>query len=150
MLQFKSVEEIFDYAITREKESADFYFYLAKQMHKAEMRQMFDSLATEELGHKSRLELLKKKNLHNHIHEKAIDLIRITEYVPDEPKEHDFNYRNAITIAMNREKMSYKLYRDLADSTDSLDLHDTFIDLSMDEAQHKLKFEIELDELSSQ
>lgn len=45
--------------------------------------------------------------------------------------------------------MSYKLYSDLADSTDNLELHDTFIDLSMDEAKHKLNFEIELEELSS-
>ena len=104
MLQFKSVEEIFDYAINREKEAADFYFYLGKQMHKTEMRQMFESLAKEELGHKSRLELLKKKNLHKHIPEKVIDLIRITEYVPQEPEENDFNYREAITLAMIREK----------------------------------------------
>jgi rubrerythrin len=60
--------------------------------------------------------------------------------------EGDFNYQRTLILAMKREKASYKLYIDLAESTDDAGLKSTMLALAQEEAKHKLRFEIEYDE----
>jgi rubrerythrin len=148
-MEFKSIKEVFEYAINREQEAADFYFYLAKQMHKSEMRIMFESIANEELGHKLRLQYIMKNNLHIKIEESVLHLFKQTDYMPDEPKVHDLELKDAISLAIKRENFSYTLYKDLATATDERDLHAILMDLSRDEAEHMRKFESELEEFFS-
>jgi len=48
---------------------------------------------------------------------------------------------------MKKEKASYRLYSDLAEQVDNEELKDTFLWLASEEARHKLRFEIEYDDL---
>jgi rubrerythrin len=47
---------------------------------------------------------------------------------------------------MKQEKAAFRLYTDLAASTDDDAVRDLFLGLAQEEAKHKLRFEVEYDE----
>ena len=60
MENFNSVDEILDFAISKEQEAADYYNSLAEKMEKPWMADTFKGFAREEMGHKSKLVEVKK------------------------------------------------------------------------------------------
>jgi rubrerythrin len=56
-------------------------------------------------------------------------------------------YQEALIVAMKKEKAAFKLYTDLAASTADERIKATFSALAQEEAKHKLRFEIEYDNL---
>ena len=60
MERFSSVDEILDFAIAREIEANKFYTELAERMENPAMRKVLEGFAKEELGHKMRLEAVKR------------------------------------------------------------------------------------------
>ena len=145
MKQFSSVDEILDFAIAKEQEAANFYSDLAKRMDKPAMKKVFEDFSHEELGHKAKLMAVKSGKLLIKAKDKVLNL-KIAEYVKAVPKEGDFDYQKALILAMNREKESFKLYNDLAHTTDDPGIRETFLSLAQEEAKHKLRIEIEYDE----
>jgi rubrerythrin len=57
------------------------------------------------------------------------------------------NYQDALVLAMKKEKAAFRLYLDLANEVQSEDQKDLFLALAQEEAKHKLRFEIEYDEV---
>ena len=100
----------------------------------------------EELGHKKKLEAIKAGKRLVPSAEKVTDL-KLAEYVVDVDPDAELNYQNALILAMKREKSSFKLYTDLAAAAESEDLKQTFLALAQEEAKHKLRFEIEYDDV---
>ena len=147
MTEFKTVDDILDYAIAREQEAADFYAGLADKMERPWMKAVFEDFAREEKGHKAKLEAIKKGELLVSIAGKVQDL-KIGDYLVEvSPDEGDLDYQKALVIAMKREKSSFKLYSDLASKTDDENVKETFLTLAQEEAKHKLRFEVEYDDL---
>ncbi len=56
-------------------------------------------------------------------------------------------YAEALILAMKKEKLAYKLYLDLAAAAGDGELADLFRSLAAEEARHKLRFEIEYDDV---
>jgi len=59
MKEFKSVEEILDFAIKDEQRAADLYVDLARRSRNKEMQKIFEQFSREELGHRKKLENIK-------------------------------------------------------------------------------------------
>ena len=59
----------------------------------------------------------------------------------------DMSYRDALIVAMKKEKAAFRLYSDLAASAPDEALKKTFLGLAQEEAKHKLRFEVEFDDL---
>ena len=57
------------------------------------------------------------------------------------------NYQVALILAMKKEQAAYKLYTQLAVIVDDEALRKLFMSLAQEEAKHKLRFEIEYDEV---
>ena len=55
MKQWKSVNEVLDFAIKNEEEARNFYYDLATKMKKQAMAKVFEGFAQEEQGHKEKL-----------------------------------------------------------------------------------------------
>ncbi len=141
-----SVDEILDFAIGREQAAHDFYMDLAKKMEHRGMKDIFVQFAGEELGHKAKLTAIKDgKRLLPH-KDKVLNL-KIAEYVVDVDPNEELDYQKALILAMKREKSSYKMYLDLSNSVDDEDLQQTFLALAQEEARHKLRFEVEYDDV---
>ncbi len=57
------------------------------------------------------------------------------------------DYKDALVLARKKEKAAYRLYLDLAEITNSKEMKDAFLFLAQEEAKHKLRFEIEYDDI---
>ena len=145
MSDFQSVDEILDFAIDREVEANVFYLQLAQRMEKDWMKEVFVEFAEQELGHKYKLERVKEGNFLLPAKEKVQDL-KIGDYMVDMEVRDDMDFQDALVVAMKREKAAFKLYMDLAASTDDAGLISTFEALAQEEAKHKLWMETQYDE----
>ena len=139
-----SLDVVLDFAIDKEIEANQFYVGLAKKMKNPAMRQVFTAFANEELGHKAKLEAIKRGQKIQPAAEVA-DL-RIADYLVDVEPGPDMSYQDALVLAMKNEKAAFRLYVDLADEVQDKDLKAIFLALAQEEAKHKLRVEIEYDE----
>ena len=145
MSSWKSVDEILDFAIAGEEEAAAFYTDMSARVEKDWMKKAFLTFAKEELGHKAKLEAIKtgKKLFPS---QKAVLDLKLGDYLVEAEITPEMDYQDALIGARKTEKAAFKLYSDLAHSTDDPDLRNTLLALAHEEANHKLRFEVEYDE----
>lgn len=144
MGRFDSVEEIIDFAIAREIESRDFYMKLAERMENPAMQKVFENFATEEFGHRLKLEAIQRGEIL--LVPQQVQSLDIADYVVNVEPQPDMDYTDALVLAMKKEKAAYRLYLDLAAVGEDEELTDMFLSLAQEEAKHKLRFEIEYDD----
>lgn len=145
MKDFKSIDEILDFAIQNEQQAADFYEKLSSESEDKSMKITFAHFAKEEKAHKARLIKVKKEGLYEEVHEDVIDL-KISDYLVAVVSSDKMSYQEALILAMKREKAAFKLYMKLASIAPTKDLEIIFKNLANEEAKHKLSFELEYDE----
>ncbi len=144
---FKSADDILDFAIAREQQSHDWYMELAGKATRDHMKRSFEQFAKEELGHKAKLEGVKTGKRIVGSATKVMDL-KMTDYlVADDTGDAEIDYQQALLLAMKKEKAAFKLYSDLAARVDDPGLAELFSNLAQEEAKHKLRFEVEYDEV---
>jgi len=145
--EFKSVDDILDFAIKNEQEASDFYITLSDKMRNPTMKKIFLEFAQEEMGHKVKLLEMKAGKLLLKAGEKVLDL-KISDYIDTKVEIKDtLEYQDALIIAMKKEKPAFKLYSDLAAQTDNEALKAILLAIAQEEARHKLRFELEYDDL---
>lgn len=148
MQEFASINDVLDFAIGEEEAAAAFYTDLAAKMDRVWMKQVFEGFAKEEQGHKEKLLAVKDGQIQSFTTQKVMDL-KIGDYLVDvDPEEEgaDLDYQQALILAMKKEKAAFKLYSDLAASTEDATLQNVLLGLAQEEAKHKLRFEVEYDE----
>jgi rubrerythrin len=135
-----------DFAIEKEQEAADLYNMLAGKVNQSHMKDIFKQFALEEMGHKAKIENVKKGKLEFSPPSQKIMDLKIAETVIDTPIDENIDYQKALILAMKSEKAAFKLYSDLADMANNESIRNLFLGLAQEEAKHKLRFEIEYDE----
>ena len=145
MDKFNHVDKILDFAIAEEEAANRFYLDLAGRSNNPQARNMFESFAKEELGHKAKLEDIKNSKALPPSEDVA-DL-KISDYVVAAKPGPDMNFQDCLVIAMKKEKAAFRLYSHLAATTEDESLRKTFLFLAQEEAKHKLRFEIEYDDV---
>lgn len=140
-----SVDEILDFAIGQEEESARFYTDLASRAEDTRMRRVFEGFAGEELGHKAKLLTIKTDKSLVPAAKEIMDL-EIADYLPDVKPSPNLDYLQALVMAMKGEKAAFRLYNDLAAKANDEAVRSILLSLAQEEAKHKLRFEIEYDE----
>jgi rubrerythrin len=146
MQEFASINDVLDFAIAEEEGAVQFYKDLAANMERPEMKKVFEGFAAEEEGHKRKLNSVKGGKIPLLTNDAVLDL-KIAEYVVDvDPESESLDYQQALILAMKKEKAAFKLYSDLADSTEAAEYRNLFLALAQEEAKHKLRFEVEYDD----
>lgn len=145
MREFKSTEEILDFAIGEEQSAADFYTNLAEQVTSSSIRKMFLEFSEEELQHKNKLENIKMGSL-EYLPTAAVVDLGLGEVLVDVAPTIGMNYQDALILAMKKEKAAYQMYTRLAGVASDPAVKDLLKGLANQEANHKLRFEIEYDE----
>ncbi len=143
MEKFKSVDDILDFAIGREIEAIELYTDLLRKVEKPEMRSAIKDFIKEEQEHKEKLETEKAEGLV--LKDEEVGNLGIAEYVEGGEPRPDMSYKDLLILAMKKEDTSVKLYTDLAKMVQDEELKDTFLLLAQEEAEHKLRFELEYD-----
>ena len=149
MQEFRSVNDVLDFAIAEEEAAAQFYLALASKMDRAWMRKVFQDFAKEEQGHKARLLGVKAGKIPLLTEAQVMDL-KIGDYlvkIDADEQIADLDYQQALIVAMKKEKAAFKLYMDLANQTSQPEFVALFQSLAQEEAKHKLRFEVEYDDL---
>ena len=146
-LNFKNSDEILDFAMNNEQEAHDFYINLSKIAKNDSIKKSFIQFAEEEKQHKNLLQKIKEGGLIE-IKDEKVQNLRISDFVvrANKPKE-EISYEDALILAMKREKAAYRLYSFLSEKTENEKMKKVFASLAQEEAKHKLKFEVEYDEL---
>ena len=144
--KFESVNDILEFAIAGEEESYQFYTSLATRMKRPWMQDVFQQFAEEELGHKAKLQGVKEGSGMLSAESKVLDL-KLADYLVAGQVSEDMDYQQALIVAMKKEKAAFKLYTNLADRVDDEVLRTMFLGLAQEEAKHKLRFEVEYDDV---
>ena len=146
MKEFKTIDDILDFAIKDELRAANLYSDLAARSRNKEIKAIFEQFSQEEMGHKKKLENIKAGGK-NVVPDKEVQDLKIGDYLVEvNTLRSDLSYQDSLIVAMKEEKAAFKLYSDLAARTDDSVVRDTFLMLAQEEAKHKLRFEIEYDE----
>jgi len=169
MEQFTIVNDILDFAIANEIEAHKFYTDLAAKMNNHTMnpvrdkvspmpdgrqvrpvsngmKQVFIDFAVEEQGHRKLLEDAKAGRKVLLSREKVADL-KIAEFTVAVKPAPNMNFKDALILAMQKEKKAFQLYSNLAHLVEDKAAAELFASLAQQEAKHKLRFELEYDDV---
>jgi rubrerythrin len=145
MEEFKTMNDILDFAIKSEQEAVEFYSALAGNAKNTEMVATFEQFAKEEMGHKAKLMKIKDEGTFEVRSAQIVDL-KIADYLVDIEASPNMSYENALIVAMKKEKSAFRLYNDLAAKAPNSNMRNIFLSLAQEESKHKLRFEIEYDD----
>jgi rubrerythrin len=145
MEEFKSINDVLDFAIRSEQEAVDFYTNLSSNASNSEMAEIFKDFAREEMGHKAKLMKIKEQGLLE-IQVENIPNLKIAEFLVEMKATPDMSYSDALVLAMHKEKAAFKLYTRLAEKAPDSQFKEVFLKLAQEESKHKLRFELEYDE----
>ena len=144
--RFETITGVLDFAMEREVEAEAFYRELALHVKKASMRQILEEFAEEEHMHWEKLDMVKNGQFRMLSGTAPIPSLHIAEFLPEPKVGPDMELADALIIAMKREKAGYRFYIELAADAPDQELMDLFLALAHEEANHKLRFEIEYDD----
>ena len=141
-----SINEILDFAIENEEESYSYYLRMSERSNDKVMKEVFLEFAAEEKIHKERLIII-KENRYIENNEKIKEDLYEEESVTYEDLNPSItlSYRQALTIAIQKEQASYKLYKMLANNASSTYIKSLFNSLAEEEAKHRNRFQQEYD-----
>lgn len=146
MDKFNIVDDILNFAIEKEIEAHKFYTDLAAKMPDKTMKKVFLDFAAEELGHKKILEDAKAgKKIP--LEKEQIANLKIAEFAVAVKPTPNMTFKDALILAMQKEKKSFQLYTRLANLMTNKDNVELFAALAQQEAKHKLRFELEYDDV---
>lgn len=143
---WSSTEEILDFAILNEEKAHAFYLELADAVNAPAIRETLLAFAQEELGHKARLEAVKRGEVVGRFAPEKVADLKIADYLADVAPRPGLSFQEALIIAMKQERAAFKLYSDLAAAAADPQIARLFTGLAQEEAKHKLRFEIVYDE----
>jgi rubrerythrin len=141
--KFDTVDKILDFAIGREIDAQSFYMKLSSIVKDPKLAKTLTGLAAEELDHENELEAIKFGKIA--LSDQEIGKLNIADYAKDVRPGPDMSYTDLLIIGMKKEETSRALYVNLASIAAKQDLKDTFLKLAQNEAEHKLRFELEYD-----
>jgi rubrerythrin len=145
MTKFDTVEDVLDFAIAEEIAAKEFYDRFAEWAENPAMRKVFEEFAAEELEHRQILENVRSGEMV--LPKEKIQDMKLADITEGVTPRGDMTYQDALVFAMHKEKQAFTLYHMLANLCDDEKMRETFLMLAQEEAKHKLRFEIEYDEV---
>lgn len=144
-MEFVSLEEIIQYAVSREEQAYQLYTDAAAKSNTISARKMFEEMAAEEAGHKDVFSKIDVAVLHEESARKAPHL-NLSEYLTDIELRPDMSYPEILRFAIKAEESAWKLYEAAAEMTDDPKIKRTLQVFAEVEKGHKKRIEAIYDE----
>jgi rubrerythrin len=144
--KLNSIDKILDFAIDGEIKAHELYMKMAATVENPWICKTIEGLAQEELRHRKKLEAVKAGKIALELDE--IGDLGIVEMLEDVKPHAKMDYRELLAYAIKKENISYKLYTRLASIFSEPELKDIFLKLAKEEADHKLRFEMQYEWLT--
>ncbi|UCG60008.1 MAG: ferritin family protein [Phycisphaerales bacterium] len=142
MGDMETVGDVLEFAIGREAEAAEFYMAMAGRMTDHTMQTFFEGLVTQELEHKSKLELEVMKE---GIVAKTVGTLPEVSsegfVVDPDTVAEQMDYTEALGLAIKKEKRSFRLYARLSGLVTEEEMSETLLSLAEEEARHMAALE---------
>lgn len=137
-MNFKSMDDIIDYALEKEKEAVAFYAELSQSETFSGAKEALAGFSREEEKHVKLLENFKadKTKIQSYTFKWVPDMKR-SDYMVDITYEKGMPFNDTLRLAMKREENALKLYNELQEKSDDPDMVKLFKILSQEEAKHK-------------
>jgi rubrerythrin len=147
MKKISSMADVLDFAIAGENESAELYMKMAAMVENPWMQKTLENLAEVELEHRRRLKAVKVGR--SALNREDVGDLGIAETLENVKPHANMDYRELLVFAIKKENVSHNLYMKLAVIFPEPELQDTFLKLAKEEAEHKRRFEMEYESLTS-
>jgi len=144
-MDFKTMDDILNFAIGKEEEAYNLYNKIAEQVKSQHIRHVFLDFARQEEGHKAKL-LQVKAGKATMPSDQVVKDLKIGDHLVDIKVAPDLSYQEALIVAMKAEKNAYVMYMKLSSSATDTNLKTLFLGLASEEANHKMRFEMEYDD----
>lgn len=140
-----TVDEMLQFAMEREESAARFYEGMAEMTESKAMRAEFKNLATQEWGHKARIEKARTTD-HGFVAREARVDLKVSTYLKGVEPRPGMSYEDLLVLAIHREAQAVALYADLAAKVPEGSLQNLLLALVKEETEHKHHFEMEYDD----
>ncbi len=144
-LRFDSIDQVLDFAVTKEEEARDFYLEWAQKVKNMGIREVLDEFAAEEQKHKDMILNVKAGGAFKTKPGEIIDL-KIGDYFVTIDPDEKMTYQEALQVAIQREMGAQELYRYLQQRSNEATLKSLFEKLALEESKHKRRLEQLFDE----
>lgn len=144
--EISSVKGVIEFALEKEAESEGLYQMLARQADSERAAEIFNNLAADESDHHKALTHFDSDHL-DRINIKDVADLKISDYLREVSHSPDMTYQDILVFAMKSEEHAHNLYQGLAEHTQDPELKQIFELLAKQEARHKLKLELEYDDI---
>jgi rubrerythrin len=134
MIEFRTFEDILDFAILQEKAAQQFYTNLCGRVLDPEVQVFYRALAAEEHLHEKKLLELKRYDFN--LAEPDMESLRSSGYLDALPAHPEMTLAEALRYALKKEKSARMLYHTLAQMTRRKELADLLEQLAEQEQQH--------------
>lgn len=142
---FRSVDDVLDFAIKKEEEASSFYSEWSKTVDSKSISDVLAGFAREEQKHKALILDVKGGRKLDPPKKSIVDL-KIADYLEEVDPSKDMGFQDALILAMKREQKAAILYTNLASMAGNESIKNLFNTLAQEEAKHKLGLETLYDE----
>ncbi|MHC4988874.1 MAG: ferritin-like domain-containing protein [Planctomycetota bacterium] len=144
-MEFETIQDILEFAISKEQASVQFYKDLASQMSDQATRALFETLVRNEQTHIQVLQLeINKLGYTVKPEEQAPASVYLWEErleLDDEARDMDFV--DALVLGIQKERAAFRLYAQILGSTQNEQFTKTLMELAEEEMRHVLQLERE-------
>lgn len=146
-MEFKSIEEILEFAISKEQASVQFYKDLASQMNDAATRSLFETLIRNEQNHIDSLQLELNKLGHTvKLEENAAPSVYLwEERLEMDDRARQMGFIDALVLGIQKERAAFRLYAQILGVTKNEQFAKVFMELAEEEMRHVIQLEREYD-----
>ena len=142
-----SDQEILEFAIFRENEAHNFFMALAGRVADSNIKRMLEELAAEELEHKEKLELEIIKTGRTVLTEMQPPRPSSDYILSDDMAQLDMDARDVLLMGMEKEEASFRIFVNMIPNVHDEQSRELLLALAEEEVKHKLRFEIEYNNL---
>ncbi len=144
-LHFSSINEVLDFAVSKEEEARDFYLEWADKVKNSGIKEVLKEFAGEEQKHKDLILKVKAGGTFTTKAEEVIDL-KIGDYFVQTNPDETMTYQEALQVAIQREIGAQELYKYLSGRSSDQTMKELFDKLALEESKHKQRLEQMFDE----
>ena len=144
-MEFKSILEILNFSISKERASVRFYRDLMSKAVNPATKSLFEVLAQNEQGHIESLQLEVEKLGHTvDTNKEAIDSVFYwDERLETDDPVRDMSFAEALLLGIQKEQAAFRLYAQLLGTIKDERLGKVLLELAEEEMRHVLQLEQE-------
>jgi len=147
MNKLSTMNDVLDFAISGESKAAELYTKIAATANNPWVRKTLEGFAQEELQHGKKLKAVRAGRMA--LKREGVGDLGLAEKLDDVEPHPDMDYPELLVFAIKKENLSHGLYSRLASIFTEPELQETFLALAEQEAEHKRRFEMEYESLTS-